>query len=161
MAQPIPLELPPRDPRKELIARLEAAPADHAEALLDAFELLQELHDRHVFEVLRGALSAGDTIIEKTAKASDSPEAIHALRNLIILGKTLGSINPDVMESIAVAATTTLGSERNPVVEPPSLFSLLSQFRHKELRRSIALINRFLEALGNQLKLRSSTNQQN
>ena len=161
MAQPIPLELAPRDPRKELIARLEAAPADHAEALLDAFDLLQQLHERRVFEVLRGALSASDTIVEKTSKAADSPEAIHALRNIIILGKTLGSINPDFMESIAVAATTTLGSERNPVVEPPSLFSLLSQFRHKELRRSIALINRFLEALGNQLKLRSSTNQQN
>jgi hypothetical protein len=42
------------------------------------------------------------------------------------------------------------------VIEPPGLLSLLSQFRHKELRRSIALINRFLEKLGNQIKLRGS-----
>jgi uncharacterized protein YjgD (DUF1641 family) len=161
MAQPIPLELPPRDPRKELLARVEAAPADHAEALLDAFDLLEELHERRVFELLRGALCASDKIVEKTAAASDTPNAIRALRNLIILGKTLGSINPELMQSIAVAAGTTLGSEQKPVIEPPGLFSLLSQFRHKELRRSIALINRFLEALGNQLKLRSSTNQHN
>src|SRR5580704_16527316 len=89
MAQPIPLELPPRDPRKELLARVEAAPADHAEALLDALDLLEELHERRVFELLRGALCASDKIVEKTAAASDTPEAIRALRNLIILGKTL------------------------------------------------------------------------
>jgi uncharacterized protein YjgD (DUF1641 family) len=161
MAQPIPLEIPPRDPRKELLARVESAPADHAEALLDAFELLEELHEGGVFELIRGELCASDKIVEKTAGASDTPEAIRALRNLIIIGKTLGSINPELMQSIAVAAGTTLGSEQKPVIEPPSLFSLLSQFRHKVLRRSIALINRFLEVLGNQLKMRSSAQQQN
>jgi formate dehydrogenase assembly factor FdhD len=41
-------------------------------------------------------------------------------------------------------------------IEPPGLFSLLNQFRNKELRRSMALINRFLETLGNQIKLRGS-----
>jgi hypothetical protein len=30
----------------------------------------------------------------------------------------------------------------------------LSQFSHKELRRSMALLNKFLESLGNQIKLR-------
>ena len=58
MAQPIPLELPPRDPRKELIARLEQAPVEHAEALLESYELLQELHEHRVLALLRGALSA-------------------------------------------------------------------------------------------------------
>jgi uncharacterized protein YjgD (DUF1641 family) len=156
MAHPISLELPQRDPRKELLARVEQAPAAHAEAVLDAFDLLQELHERRVFEVLRGLLGASDKIVETAVGASDSPEAIHALRNLIIIGKTLGSINPELMQCIAVASATTLGSEKKPVIEPPGLFSLLSQFRHPELRRSIALINRFLEVLGNQLKLRGS-----
>ena len=51
MARPIPLELPPRDPREELRKRLEQAPAEHAEALLDSYELLQQLHDHGVFEL--------------------------------------------------------------------------------------------------------------
>jgi hypothetical protein len=46
----------------------------------------------------------------------------------------------------------TLGSERRPVIDPPGLFSLLGQFRRPELRRSVALINRFLETLGTRLK---------
>jgi hypothetical protein len=60
------------------------------------------------------------------------------------------------LQCFAAAATETLGCYQQPIIEPPGLFSLLNQFRHKELRRSMALINRFLEALGNQIKLRGS-----
>ncbi len=44
MAQPIPLEVPPRNPRDELRSRLEQAPEQHPEAVLAAYEVLQELH---------------------------------------------------------------------------------------------------------------------
>lgn len=160
MARPISLEIPPRDPRKELLTRLENAPQEHAEALLDAYELLQELHDHRVLEVLRGALGASDKLMENATRAAESPQSVAALRNLIIIAKTLGSMNPDLVQCIATATSETLGSERKPVIEPPGLFSLLGQFRRKELRRSIALINRFLETLGNQLKLKGSAGQQ-
>jgi hypothetical protein len=43
MAQPIPLEIPPRNPRAELQSRLEHAPEEHAEAVLAAYEVLQQL----------------------------------------------------------------------------------------------------------------------
>jgi len=156
MARPISLAIPPRDPRKELIARLESAPAEHAEALLDAYELLQELHDRRVLEILRGALGAGDKLAQEATRAAEAPQSVIALRNLIIIAKTLGAMNPELVQCLAMAASETLGSEEKPVIEPPGLFSLLGQFRRKELRRSIALINRFLETLGNQLKLKGS-----
>jgi len=157
MARPIPLELPPRDPREELRNRLEEAPIEHAEALLDSYELLQQLHDRGVFELLRGALQASDKIVETAVETARSDESIRALRNTIILGKMLASINPDLLQSIAVAVSETLGSQRKPVIEPPGLFSLLNQFRRKELRRSIALINRFLETLGKQLRKQATS----
>lgn len=154
MAQPISLEVPTRDPRQQLRKRLEEAPIEHAEALLDSYELLQQLHERHVFELLRGVLGASDKLVETAVDAAKSEESIRALRNVIILGKMLGSINPDVLQGVAVAVAETLGCTKKPVIEPPGLFSLVSQFRQRELRRSMALINRFLEALGNQLKLR-------
>lgn len=156
MARPISLELPPRDPREELRKRLEQAPAAHAEALLDSYELLQQLHDRGVFELLRGALGASDKLIETAVDAVKSDASIRAMRNAIILGKMLAAINPEVLQCVATAATETLGCYEKPVIEPPGLFSLLAQFRRKELRRSISLINRFLEKLGDQIKLRGS-----
>jgi uncharacterized protein YjgD (DUF1641 family) len=154
MARPIPLEIPARDPREELRKRLEQAPLQHAEALLDSYELLQQLHDHGIFELLRGALSASDKLIETAVDAAKSDEAIRAIRNAMILGKVFASINPDVLQCVATAASDTLGCYDKPIIEPPGLFSLLSQFRHKELRRSMALINRFLEKLGDQIKLR-------
>jgi len=156
MARPIPLELAARDPREELRKRLEQAPVDHAEALLDSYELIQQLHDHGVFELLRGALFASDKLIETAVDAAKTDESIRAVRNAMILGKVLGAINPDVLQCVATAASDTLGCYEKPVIEPPGLFSLLSQFRHKELRRSMALINRFLEKLGSQIKLRGS-----
>jgi uncharacterized protein YjgD (DUF1641 family) len=153
MAEPIPLTKPPRDPRRELQARLDAAPLEHAEALLDSLELLEQLHQRGVLELLRGALGAGDQILERTVEAAESPDGIRALRNLLILGKWLSSINPELLQCVANASAATLGSEEKPVIEPPGLFALLSQFRQPELRRSIALINRFLDVLGSQLKI--------
>jgi len=156
MARPISLELPPRDPREELRKRLDEAPVEHAEALLDSWELLQQLHDHGVLQLLRGALGASDKLIETAVDAAKSDESVRAMRNAMILGKMLGSINPDVLQCFAEATTETLGCYQKPIIEPPGLFSLLSQFRHKELRRSMALINRFLETLGNQIKLRGS-----
>jgi uncharacterized protein YjgD (DUF1641 family) len=156
MARPIPLELPPRDPREELHQRLEQAPIAHAEALLDSYELLQQLHDHGVFELLRGALGASDKLIETAVDAAKSDESVRAIRNAMILGKILASINPDVLQGVAVAIGDTLGCYEKPIIEPPGLLSLLSQFRHKELRRSMALLNKFLESLGNQIKLRGS-----
>jgi uncharacterized protein YjgD (DUF1641 family) len=152
MAQPIALEIAPRDARKELLARLEKAPAEHAEAMLDAYDLIEEAHRAGVFQVLRGVLSAKDHVVEAVVKETETPVAVHAMRNAIIFAKMMGSMNPELMQCIANAVGETLGSERRPVIDPPGLFSLLGQFRRPELRRSVALINRFLETLGSRLK---------
>jgi uncharacterized protein YjgD (DUF1641 family) len=152
MAQPIPLKLPSRDPRQELQTRLEQAPIDHAEALLDGYELLQQLHNHRVLTALRGALGGGDTIVEKLAEAASSANCIAATRNVLILAKMLASIDPDVMSGVAVAVSETMRS--SPVKKPPGLFALLVRFRSVEVRRCLAMFDRFLTSLGTQLGLR-------
>jgi uncharacterized protein YjgD (DUF1641 family) len=154
MAQPISLDRLPRDARQELRNRLEEAPIEHAEALLESYELLQQLHDRGVLQLLQGALGASDKLVEAAIGAAKSDDSLRAMRNAIILGKMLSSINPEILQGVAAAVGETLGCYDKPVIEPPGLFALLGQFRHKELRRSMALINRFLETLGNQIKAR-------
>ena len=160
MAQPIPLNLPPRDPRKELLDRLERAPQEHAEALLESYELLEQLRQAGILHLLRGTLSAGDEILERAAGAATSPQGTRALRNLLILGQMLSAIDPDLLECFAIAAGQTLGSERKTAIEPPGLLALLNEFRQPELRRSVALINRFLTNLGQQLKTPGSNHPQ-
>jgi uncharacterized protein YjgD (DUF1641 family) len=120
--------------------------------LLDSYELLQQLHDHGAFELLRGGLSASGKLIETAVDAAKSDESIRAIRNVILLGKMLGAINPEVLQSIAVALGETLGGVQKPVVKPPGLFSLLTRLRTKEVRQSIALLTLFLEKLGGQFK---------
>jgi uncharacterized protein YjgD (DUF1641 family) len=108
MARPITLTAPVRDARKELTEQLQQAPAEHAEALLEAYELLQLLHDRQILAVTRGALVAGDKLLESATQAADSQPSVAALRNIVILGKALGSIDPLVTRGLAAAMTETL-----------------------------------------------------
>ena len=154
MARPIGLERASLDPREELRRRLEQAPEQHAEALLDLYELLQQLRDAGVLKLLGGALGSGGLLLETAVNAARSEEAIRGLRNAIILAKMLGSINPDLLQSYANAVSETFGCEK-PAVESPGLFQLFAGFRNPELRRSMAFINKFLESFGSQLKSRT------
>ena len=155
MAQPIPLKIPPRDPQRELLARLEAAPAEHAAAILDSYELLQELHERGIFSLARGALCAGDKLVEAATAAADREESIRAMRNAILLAKMLGSIDPEVLQGTCAAVAATFGNAKAVAYEPPSFFGLFTGFLNRDLRRGMGLINTFLKNLAYQLKIRT------
>lgn len=149
MARPILLDVPPRDPRAELQSRLAEAPAEHAEALLAAYEVLQGLHDRGVFELMRGALGSSDRLIEIAVEQAKSPEMICALRNFIILTKLFGSIDSDRLRSITGVVEDTL--LRPQEEKPPSIWSIFTRMWNKDFRRGVAVGQDFLEKIGGAL----------
>jgi hypothetical protein len=142
MAKPIPLELPARDPRAELQTRLQNAPAEHAEALLAAYEVLQGLHDRGALELMRGALGSSDKVIEIIVEASKTPESIRGIRNLIILTKILGTVQPELMEGFARSVPEALAETKACDTKPPG---------NRDFRRCLVLINSMLAAFGRNL----------
>src|SRR5260370_36821292 len=149
MARPIPLELPKRDPREELHSRVEKAPAEHAEAILAGFEVLQGLHDRGVLELLRGVLDGGNKILEIVVEATKTPEDIRGIRNLVIMTKICGSIEPELLKKLAEAIPDVLvGEAKAQETEPPGFWEVLHILRSKNLRRGLAVVNNLLEALG-------------
>jgi len=150
MAQPIPLELPPRDPRNELHVRLQNAPMQHAEALLSGYEVIQGLQDSGVLDLLRGALGSGGKIVDELVKEANSPESVRAIRNFVILLKTMGSIDPEVLKAFAGAVPDALAGKALKD-DPPGLFSLMIKFRNKNFRRGLAMVNAFLEGFGRNL----------
>lgn len=151
MAQPIPLALPARDPRAELQARLQHAPLEHAEALLAAYEVLQGLHDRGVFELLRGALGSSDKVIEIVVGAAKTPEAVRGIRNLIVLAKTFGTIEPDLVEGFARSLPEAIAITKAHETKPPGFWSILKNFGNQNFRRGLVLVNSLLEAFGRNL----------
>jgi uncharacterized protein YjgD (DUF1641 family) len=151
MAQPIPLEIPPRNPRAELYSRLEHAPEEHAEAVLAAYEVLQELHNRGVLEIMRGALAASDEILEKVVDNARTPEAIRAIRNLLFWRRILGSIEPEWFKAIFQAIPEGIAQATAEREKPVSFFGLLRRLTSKESRRGLAAAVDFLEAFGRHL----------
>jgi uncharacterized protein YjgD (DUF1641 family) len=157
MARPIPMDLPKRDPREELRLRLQQAPLDHAEAVLAGFEVLQGLQDRGVLELLRGVLGGSDKILEIVVESTKTPEAVRGIRNLLIMTKILGSIEPELLEKLAQAVPDALvGAAKAEQTEPPGFWGVLKILRGKNLRRGLTVVNNLLEALG-----RNFSSQQN
>jgi uncharacterized protein YjgD (DUF1641 family) len=138
MSQPISFKGRRRDFREELRVRLEQAPADHAEAILAGYEVLQGLHDRGVLELLRGVLGGGDRILEIAVEAAKTPEAIRGIRNLIIMLKLAGATDPDQLH-----AALDVGHK-----QAPSLWEIGKRARTDDARRGMKAAVALLGILG-------------
>lgn len=148
MAKPIPLELPARDSHEELLSRLQSAPAEHAEALLAGYEVLQGLHDSGTLELLRGLLGSGDKVLQTAVDATRTPESVRIIRNLLLLVKMLGEFDPDLFEGFVRALPEAMKNAKARAKESPGLLSTLNEFRNKDLLRGIVVVNSVLEIWG-------------
>ena len=145
MAQPIAFHAPPK-PATAHMERLRNAPAEHAEALLSGYELLQLLHDRGVLNLLRGLVGGGDAVIGTITAAVDTPESIRAIRNFLLLTKFFGNIPPDVLTSLA--DTVSAGAQREKSHKAPGLLHLLWRLRNEDSRHAAAVALDLFEGLG-------------
>jgi uncharacterized protein YjgD (DUF1641 family) len=141
------------DPREELQKKIQEAPIAHADAVLSAYDLLQKLHDTGTLDVLRGALGAGNVLVEHVVSLLTAPESVNALRNVIILGKLLGSINPDLLHTVAESVPQV--TAQTPDGEPPSLFALSRRATSPDARRGLSAAVSVMEVLGRGLAKKS------
>ena len=160
MARPIALEVPPRNPRAELRSRLEQAPEEHAEAVLAAYEVLQELHNRGGLEIMRGALAASDEILEKVVDNARTPEAIRAIRNLLFWRQILGSIEPEWFKGVFQAIPEGIAQATAERDQPVSVFGVLRRLTNKDSLRGLAAAVDFLQAFGRHLHSLETSNSQ-
>jgi uncharacterized protein YjgD (DUF1641 family) len=151
MGVPIKFESPSRSAREELLERLDQAPATHAEALLAVYDLLQGLHDRGVLEALNGVLSSGNFILDTVVETANAPENVRAIRNLLLLSKLLGDIDPDLLGRVVGAFPEALQQVSSPKTKAPGMLSLLQKFNSEDSRRGMAFAAGLLESLGNKL----------
>jgi uncharacterized protein YjgD (DUF1641 family) len=145
MAQPIAFHAPAK-PALANMERLQNAPAEHADALLSAYELLQLLHDRGVLNLLRGLVGGGDELIGAITAAVDTPESIRAIRNFLLLTKLFASIPPDVLNSLV--ETVSAGAKREKAHQAPGLLRLLWRLRNQDSRHAASIALDLLEGVG-------------
>ena len=159
MAKPIQIDFPTRDHRSELQQRLADAPAEHAAALLDLLELIDEMHKRNVLSTLRGAVGAGDSLVSYVAHAAAQPESIRAMRNLLAISKILGQIDPELIEAVERSIPPQLRDRNLRRSTPaPSLFAIARTFWSPPVRRALMATGLVLAGIGYYMnKERAST----
>ncbi len=149
MAEPIPFKLPPRDPRQEILDRLESAPAEHAEALLAAYDILQGLYDKGLLEIVKGAIGSGEKILQLIVNAAETPEVIRGIRNFVILTRLFGALDPKMLERLAEVVPTALATAGKE--KPLGMFQLLGKLSNEDTRRMMTIVANVAEALGRDL----------
>ena len=125
----------PEDSRLDLQRRIASAPREHAEAILESYELLQRLHDCGALAIVNGLLSAGPTVIGKITDVVSSEPAVTSLRIGLALGKIATAIDANQVERV-VSET------------PPSWWRLIRLALKKETREAMGLSLGLLVAFG-------------
>lgn len=148
MAKPVSLTIAPRDPREALQARLDSAPLEHAQALLAGYEVLQGLYDSGVLDMIRGLLGSRERVLQNAVDLALTPESLRAIRNFIVLAKTLAEFQPELLDGFSLALVEAMQEAKKRGKEPPGFFAILNQFRSRDLRRGLVMVNSLLEAWG-------------
>jgi uncharacterized protein YjgD (DUF1641 family) len=144
MAQPISFTVHDHPTRKE--EHLRDVPAQHAEAILSTFEVLQLLHDRGILNLIRGLLAAGGQLVDIVTAGLNTPEAIRSIRNVLLLAKLLAGFPPEAIHNVLEAVT----SATNPSAgqNPPGILELFRRMRTENSRRGLAVALDVLEGFG-------------
>ncbi|MBB6144443.1 uncharacterized protein YjgD (DUF1641 family) [Silvibacterium bohemicum] len=137
----------PANSREDLVRRIEDSPQTHADAVLEAFDLLDNLHKKGLLSALNGALGASETLINQAVDIVSSKEAVSATRIALMLGGLLSSVDANQVSA------ALKGSEEE---KPPSLLAIARLATSKDVRRGmatgLALLAVFGSALAGQKK---------
>jgi uncharacterized protein YjgD (DUF1641 family) len=149
MATPISFKLTPTDPHTELMKKVHAAPHEHAEALLVAWDLLQAAHDQGILDLAQGLLGGRDLIAGKLAEAGKSDEAVAAMRNALSMGRILASFDPNLLQKIARSLDEEpLHAEQ----KAPGIFMLMRRTFAGDTRRGIGFLLNVIARAGKLVK---------
>ena len=146
MANPLQFK-PVVDPKQELKRQLDAAPMEHAEALLVGYDILKAAHANGTLDLINGLVSGRDIIAGKVAQYAKLPGGIAMIRNLLAAGKILMALDPETLDEVTKAMVDAHGAHRAEV-KAPSLWQLTRRATSEDSRRGLSFMTLLLGALG-------------
>lgn len=153
-----PLAFDPRDLLPTPTERLSEGTAESADALLEALELLRELHEHKVLHTLVRLVQGGEGLAFHALEALNEPGSVRALRNGLELVKVLGSIEPDALTAVAGALGDGVreGARRVRAGEQAGLGELLSLARDPDVGLALGALVGVLRGFGRGLREREA-----
>jgi len=150
MARYLDFKYKPESEEELLQKKLAAAPLEHAQALLKAYALLDAAEKHGLLDLLRGAIHAEDTILDTVAGYANTREGINTMRNLLVLGKLLGSLDADLLsQGVNGLAASVVAEAKKP---PSGIFGILRRLFNGDVLRGVGLTLAALESLGRTMR---------
>jgi uncharacterized protein YjgD (DUF1641 family) len=149
MANPITFKPLPVDPHLELERRLQAAPREHAEALLVVYDILQAAHENGLLDTAHGLVSARDTIFGKLAEYAKTAEGEAGIRNLLTVAKIFAALDSETLDQLS---RSIVDASQQHEQRPPSLWQLFKRTNSEDGRRGLSFLTIMLSGLGKSLK---------
>jgi len=151
MAKPVAFIPVTVDFEADLRRRLEKAPAEHAAALLAAYDVIEAAHQQGLLSILHGMIASKETILSVLAKYAAEPGSIVAIRNLLTAAKLLGELDPELLENLSKVMDNATEVHKQEI-EPPSLWRLYRRATSEDSRRGLSFMTLILSGLGKSLK---------
>lgn len=152
-----PLDFDPRTLLPTPRERLDAGAEEGADALLEALDLLRELHERRVLSTLVRLVQGGEGLTTSLLDTLNGPASVRALRNAIELVTVLGSVDPDDLRALggALADGVKEGARRAREGERAGLADLLALSRDPDVGLALGALVGLLRGLGRGLRERA------
>ena len=146
MANPLQFK-PVVDPKHELQRQLDAAPMEHAEALLVGYDILKTAHANGTLDLINGLIGGRDVIAGKVAQYAKLPGGVAMIRNLLASAKILMALDPETLDQVSKALVTATGQHKAET-KPPSLWALAKRAVSEDSRRGLSFMTLLLGAIG-------------
>ena len=153
MAQKLDFKPRPFNPREEVRRKLEASTLAHTPAVLHGYRLLQTADDHGVLDLLRGMIVAGDVATTKAASFAATPNGIRTVRNLLALGKVVGTLDPDLLHNAVADVTTSVKAEKAAYRDrPPTFWATVRRAFSPDAVRGLSLAITVLSSVGRTIR---------
>lgn len=151
MANPLQFKPNPVDPHLELERRLNAAPREHAEALLVVYDILQAAHENGLLDTAHGLVHARDAIFGKLAEYARTVEGEAGIRNLLAAAKIFAALDSETLDRLS-RSVVDASRQHTQEQKPPSLWQLFRRASSEDGRRGLSFLTLLLSGLGRSLK---------
>ena len=101
-----------------------------------------------MLDTLRGAIGAGDAIVDKVSEFANTPEGVRAMRNFLALSRVFANLDPEKVDAVANAITEDQCRKNEPGCEPPSILKSLQMMNSRNSRRTLATLAAVTNAFG-------------
>jgi uncharacterized protein YjgD (DUF1641 family) len=153
VAQQLDFKPKPFNPLEEVRRKLEVGTLEHTTAVLNGYRLLQTADDHGVLDLLRGMIAAGDFATTKAASFAATPNGIGTARNLLTLGKVIGTIDPDLLHNAVADVTTSVKAEKAAYRDrPPTFWATLRRAFSPDAVRGLSLAITVLSSVGRTIR---------